>query len=352
MGLRRRRRTGQGLEGQPALEGHHSATTPPKDVVRLRGTVHVEHTLARLGAEKLWQLLHTEPFVNALGALTGNQAVQQVQAGLKAIYLSRLAGGRRREHGRRDVSRPVPLSRSTACRRGAADQQRAAARRPDAPRRRRRRDRLVRADRRRRRGRLRRRAQRLRADEGHDRGRRGRRALRGPAVLGQEVRPHGRQGAGADAARPSTSWSPRGWRPTCCDVPTVLVARTDAEAANLLTSDVDERDRAFLTGERAPRKASSACSGGLDAGHRPRPGLRALRRPDLVRDRRSPTWTRPSSSPRRSTSSSPASCWPTTARRRSTGRRSSTTPRSPSSSASSARWATSSSSSRWPASTR
>jgi isocitrate lyase len=59
-----------------------------EDVVRLRGSVNIEHTLARRGAEKLWGLLHTEPFVNALGALTGNQAMQQVKAGLKAIYLS------------------------------------------------------------------------------------------------------------------------------------------------------------------------------------------------------------------------------------------------------------------------
>jgi isocitrate lyase len=59
-----------------------------EDVVRLRGTVHVEHSLARLGAEKLWNSLRNEPFVNALGALTGNQAMQQVKAGLKAIYLS------------------------------------------------------------------------------------------------------------------------------------------------------------------------------------------------------------------------------------------------------------------------
>src|SRR5947207_8118555 len=59
-----------------------------KEVVRLRGTVHVEHSLARLGAERLWELLHTEDYIRALGALTGNQAVQQVQAGLKAIYLS------------------------------------------------------------------------------------------------------------------------------------------------------------------------------------------------------------------------------------------------------------------------
>jgi isocitrate lyase len=59
-----------------------------EDVVRLRGTVHVEHSIARLGAEKLWNSLQTEDFVNALGALTGNQAMQQVKAGLKAIYLS------------------------------------------------------------------------------------------------------------------------------------------------------------------------------------------------------------------------------------------------------------------------
>jgi isocitrate lyase len=59
-----------------------------EEVVGLRGSVIVEHTLARRGAERLWELLHSEPFVNTLGALTGNQAMQQVKAGLKAIYLS------------------------------------------------------------------------------------------------------------------------------------------------------------------------------------------------------------------------------------------------------------------------
>jgi isocitrate lyase len=58
------------------------------DVARLQGSLVVDHTLARVGANRLWHLLHTEPFVNALGALTGNQAVQQVRAGLKAIYVS------------------------------------------------------------------------------------------------------------------------------------------------------------------------------------------------------------------------------------------------------------------------
>src|SRR5437879_8629889 len=59
-----------------------------EDVIRLRGSLQIEYTLARMGTERLWNLLHTEPYVSALGALTGNQAVQQVKAGLKAIYLS------------------------------------------------------------------------------------------------------------------------------------------------------------------------------------------------------------------------------------------------------------------------
>src|SRR3989440_6802175 len=59
-----------------------------EEVVRLRGSIQIEYTLADLGAERLWRLLHEEPYVAALGALTGNQAMQQVRAGLKAIYLS------------------------------------------------------------------------------------------------------------------------------------------------------------------------------------------------------------------------------------------------------------------------
>jgi isocitrate lyase len=59
-----------------------------EDVLRLRGSIHIEHTLARMGAERLWELLKTEPYIHALGAMSGNQAVQQVQAGLKAIYVS------------------------------------------------------------------------------------------------------------------------------------------------------------------------------------------------------------------------------------------------------------------------
>ncbi|MEV0612595.1 isocitrate lyase [Nonomuraea sp. NPDC050404] len=74
-------------DNNPRWEGIER-TYSAEDVVRLRGSVQEEHTLARLGAERLWSLLHTEDYVNSLGALTGNQAVQQVRAGLKAIYLS------------------------------------------------------------------------------------------------------------------------------------------------------------------------------------------------------------------------------------------------------------------------
>lgn len=59
-----------------------------EEVIRLRGSIDIEHTLAKRGANKLWDLLHQQDYVHALGALTGNQAIQQVKAGLKAIYLS------------------------------------------------------------------------------------------------------------------------------------------------------------------------------------------------------------------------------------------------------------------------
>jgi len=60
----------------------------PADVLRLRGSLQIEYTLARVGAERLWSLLRNEPYVGALSALTGNQAIEQVRAGLKAIYAS------------------------------------------------------------------------------------------------------------------------------------------------------------------------------------------------------------------------------------------------------------------------
>jgi isocitrate lyase len=77
----------QTWDNDPRWAGTTRAYTA-EAVVRLRGSIQEEHTLARLGAERLWDLLHSEDYVNSLGAMTGNQAVQQVRAGLKAIYLS------------------------------------------------------------------------------------------------------------------------------------------------------------------------------------------------------------------------------------------------------------------------
>lgn len=81
----------QQLEAQWASDPRWAGITRPyrgEDVLRLRGSIQIEHTLARLGAERLWKLLTSEPYINALGAITGNQAVQQVTAGLRAIYAS------------------------------------------------------------------------------------------------------------------------------------------------------------------------------------------------------------------------------------------------------------------------
>src|SRR5947209_14677450 len=71
----------------PRWEGNTRPYTA-EDVARLRGSVKIEYTLARMGAERLWQLMHERAYVRALGALTGNQAMQQVKAGLDAVYLS------------------------------------------------------------------------------------------------------------------------------------------------------------------------------------------------------------------------------------------------------------------------
>ena len=79
------------VHSKESLHGRWDGITRPysdADVKRLRGSVRIEHTLADLGARRLWSLLHTDPYVAALGAISGNQAMQQVRAGLKAIYLS------------------------------------------------------------------------------------------------------------------------------------------------------------------------------------------------------------------------------------------------------------------------
>jgi isocitrate lyase len=188
------------------------------DVVKLRGSLQIEHTLAKRGAEKLWNLINTEPFVNTLGALTGNQAMQQVKAGLKGIYLSgwQVAGDANSNgemypdqslYSVDSVPKVVKKINATV-----------RPRRPDPVERRqgpRRRGlhRLLRAHRGRCRSRLRRRAERLRADEGHDRGGRRRRALRDQLASAKKC---GHMGGKVlvPTREAVPSWSPRAWPPT------------------------------------------------------------------------------------------------------------------------------------------
>jgi isocitrate lyase len=221
------------------------------DVERLRGTFRVEHTVARLGAERLWRLLREEPYVAALGALTGAQAVQMVKAGLKAIYLSgwqvaadaNLAGQTYPDQSLYPVSSaPALASRINNA--------------------------LLRAD-------------QIDAAEGRN----GTYWL-APIVADAEAGFGGALNAfelmkamieaGAagvhfeDQLSSEKKCGHLGGKvlvPTSqfvrtlvaarlaadvLDVPTVLIARTDALSATLITSDVDERDREFLTGERTP----------------------------------------------------------------------------------------------------
>ena len=252
-----------------------------EDVVRLSGSVEIEHTLAERGAARLWDLLHTEEYVAALGALTGNQAVQQVKAGLKAIYLSGwqvAADANLSGHMYPDQS----LYPSTACRTSSSGSTRRSSAPTRSTRRGQERHRLVRADRRRRRGRLRRPAERLRADEGHDRGRRRGRALRGPARLREEVRPHGRQGAGPDVRlHPHADrGAPGGRRLGRADAARRAHRRRQREAADERrrrarppVPDRRAHARGLLPHQRRPRRR-----------HRARARLRAVRGSDLVRD--------------------------------------------------------------------
>jgi isocitrate lyase len=222
-----------------------------EDVVRLRGSVSIEHTLAKRGAEKLWGLLHTEPFVNALGALTGNQAMQQVKAGLKAIYLSgwqvagdaNLAGEMYPDQSlypANSVPMVVKRINNTFQR---ADQIQWSEGKNDidffAP---------IVAD----------------AEAGFGGVLNAFELMKSMIEAGAagvhfedqlaSVKKCGHMGGKVlvpsreaveklNAARLAADVS---------GTPTILVARTDAEAADLLTSDVDDNDKAFLTGERTP----------------------------------------------------------------------------------------------------
>ena len=148
-----------------------------KDVVRLRGTVQIEHTLACLGSKRFWDMLHTEPCVKALGAMTGNQAVQQVLAGLKAIYLSgwQVAGDANLAGQMYPDQSLYPCNSVPNVVKEINNAFFAG--RPDASCRRQKWHVLVCADRRRRRGRIRWQPERIRVDEIDDRGRRGRSAF-------------------------------------------------------------------------------------------------------------------------------------------------------------------------------
>jgi isocitrate lyase len=222
------------------------------DVVRLRGSVHVEHSIARLTAEKLWRYLHEKPFVNALGALTGNQAMQQVRAGLDAIYLSgwQVAGDA-------NLSGQMYPDQSLY----PADSVPAVVRRINNT--------LLRADQ----------IHHAEGDDSID--------WLKPIVADAEAGfggvlnafelMKGMIEAGAagvhfedqlSSAKKCGHMGGKVLVPTqeavnklvaarlaadVCDVPTVLVARTDAESASLLTSDIDERDRPFIRSrERTP----------------------------------------------------------------------------------------------------
>src|SRR5438105_3884018 len=222
-----------------------------EDVLRLRGSIQIEHTLARLGAERLWELLQNESYVNALGAMTGNQAVQQVQAGLKAIYVSGwqvAADANNAGQMYPDQSLYPADSVPNMCRRinnalQRADQvHHAEGRVPPtqtwfAP--------LV-AD----------------AEAGFGGTLNAFELMKGMIEAGaacvhfedqlSSAKKCGHLGGKVLVSTTEAIQKLIAARLAAdvMGVPTLIMARTDADSANLLTSDIDERDRAFCTGER------------------------------------------------------------------------------------------------------
>ena len=301
------------------------------DVVGLRGRYPVEHTLARLGAERLWELLlRSRARCRRSGPSPAARRCRWCAPGCRR---STSPAGRSRRT-RIWPGRPIPTRASippnsvpALVRRLnnallRADQIDAAEGRDD--------DRLARADRRRRRGRLRRRPQRLRADEGDDRGGRRRRALRGSARGREEVRPSRRQGARPDQPVRAHAGrrAARGRR----------ARRADGARRAHRCAERDAPDERYRPGRPAVRhrrahaaRASSASATGSRRRSRARSPTRPTptcsgsrpRRPDLGEAREFAA-----ADPR---ARIPASCSPTTARRRSTGSATSTTRRSPAS---------------------
>ena len=334
------------------------------DVIRLRGTVREEHTLARLGAERLWRLLHERDYVHSLGALSGNQAVQQVRAGLPAIYLSgwqvaadaNLAGETYPDQSLYPANSVPQVVRRINNALLRADQiswaeagDGAAGDQPHwlAP---------IVAD----------------AEAGFGGALNAFELMKGMIEAGAagvhfedqlaSEKKCGHMG-GKVLVPPSQFVKTLNAARLAADVlgvPTLVVARTDARAATLITSDVDERDRPFLTGERTAEgfyRVRNGMPAGIARGlaYAPYSDLLWMETstPDLDEAREFAEAIKDVYPDQMlSTPSFRARCLPTTARRRSTGKRTWMIRPSPSSSASSARWATSSSSSRWPDSTR
>ena len=229
-------------------------TYTAEDVIRLRGSITEEHTLARRGAERLWELLHTEDAVRALGAITGNQAVQMVKAGLQAIYLSgwqvaadgNLAGHTYPDQSLYPVNSVPQMVRRINNALLRADQITWSERSADSTAPRQNWLAPIVAD----------------AEAGFggvlnvfelmkamiEAGAAGvhfedqlSSEKKCGHLGGKVLIPTGQHVKTLTAARLAAD---------VCDVPTLVVARTDAHAATLLTSDVDERDRQFITGDR------------------------------------------------------------------------------------------------------
>ena len=232
------------------------------DVARLRGSVQVENTLARRGAQRLWSLLCDEPYVAALGALSGNQAVQMAEAGLQAIYLSgwqlaadaNTAGQMYPDQSLYPVDSAPQLVRRINGALRRADQIQHLEGRGDI-------DYLlpIVAD----------------AEAGFG----------GPLSAHELTRSLIEQGAagvhfedqlasekkcghlGGKVLVPASQFirtlSAARLAADICAVPTVIIARTDADSARLLTSDIDEHDHRFLTGERTP-EGFFQITGGLE----------------------------------------------------------------------------------------
>lgn len=240
----------QGWETDPRWKGIRRDYSP-EEVLRLRGSFKIEHTIARNGAERLWKLLNSEDYISALGALTGNQAVQQVRAGLEAIYLSgwqvaadaNLAGQMYPDQSLYPANSVPEVVRRINHALIRADQIEFAegkvTRHWMAP---------IMAD----------------AEAGFG----------GPLNAFELMKSLIEAGAagvhyedqlasekkcghlGGKVLIPSSQFvrtlTAARLAADVMDVPTLLVARTDANGAQLLTSDIDERDREFMTGERTP----------------------------------------------------------------------------------------------------